>query len=521
MERLSMRDITEIIYRLRKGQSERAIAVDMKRHRVTVHQYRVFAEQKGYLKPGVVLPSEEQLLLEFGPAVAPPRIASSVDPFAALVEQWVKDDVEMRAMHRLLCEEHGFTGSYSAVRRFVAACHPASPEVFVRIETGPAEEAQVDFGTVGKLFDPRIGKMRTAYCFVMTLSHSRHMYVEFVFDQKIATWVGCHKRAFAYLGGVVERVVVDNLKAAVLKHDLEDPILCTPYKKMAQHYGFLISPCRPQTPQHKGKVESGVNYTKRNLWPGVKGRNVNEANAEAMKWIEGYAGLRTHGTTRKQPIVQFRQVEQPRLAPLPEHPFELMTVREAGVRSDQHLWVDNSYYSAPHEYVGKKLEVYLFEKTVQLYNGVKLVCTHARAAEPGQRITNPCHQPEHKANYLQLTPQRCLERATEIGPSCRGLIEEMLADKPKDKRRAMAALIGLAGKYGEQRLEAACRRAIAWQDPRYTRVKQTLVNDLDDVVIADEAQIAAVTVYPTYRYARSAEEFFCDTTPARGEVIAC
>jgi transposase len=332
MERLTMRDITEIIYRLRKGQSERAIAVDMKRHRFTVHQYRVFAEQKGYLKPDVVLPSEEQLFVEFGPPVAPPRIPSSVEPFAALVEQWVKDGVEMRAMHRLLCEEHGFTGSYTAVRRFVAAQHPVSKEVFVRMETGPGEECQVDFGTVGKLFDPVKGKMRTAYCFVMTLSHSRHMYVEFVFDQKIATWVGCHKRAFAYFGGVVERVVVDNLKAAVLVHDLEDPILCIPYKKMAQHYGFLISPCRPHTPQHKGKVESGVRYVKGNLWPGLTERKVNEANAEAMKWIENYAGMRIHGTTRKQPIVQFRQVEQQRLAPLPERAFELMTVREAGVR---------------------------------------------------------------------------------------------------------------------------------------------------------------------------------------------
>jgi len=187
MERLTMRDITEIIYRLRKGQSERAIAADMKRHRVTVHQYRLFAEQKGYLEPEVALPSEEQLLREFGTPVAPPRIPSSVEPFAALIKNWLEDDVEMKAMHRLLCEEHGFTGSYTAVRRFVAAHHPTIQEVFVRIETGPGEESQVDFGTVGKLFDPITGKMRTAYCFVMTLSHSRHMYVEFVFDQKIAT----------------------------------------------------------------------------------------------------------------------------------------------------------------------------------------------------------------------------------------------------------------------------------------------------------------------------------------------
>jgi hypothetical protein len=97
----------------------------------------------------------------------------------------------------------------------------------------------------------------------------------------------------------------------------------------------------------------------------------------------------------------------------------------------------------------------------------------------------------------------------------------MLADKPKDKRRAVAALIGLAGKYGEQRLEAACRCAIAWQDPRYTRVKHTLLHDLDDAVLVNDARNAVVPAYPTYRYARSAEEFFCDTTPARREAVAC
>jgi Integrase core domain len=385
----------------------------------------------------------------------------------------------------------------------------------------PGEEAQVDFGTVGQLLDPSTEKWRTAYCFVMTLSHSRHQYVEFVFDQKIATWVGCHKRAFAHFGGVVQRVVVDNLKAAVLKHDLEDPILCTPYKRMAQHYGFLISPCRPRTAEHKGKVESGVRYVKRNLWPGLVKLKIHEANAEAMKWIEGYAGLRIHGTTKKQPLVQFQKLEQQALSPLPERSYELLTVRMAKVHTDQHLIAENSYYSAPSAYVGKQLEVYLFEKVVQLYDGVNLVCTHARATEPGQRMTHSGHLPEHKARYLQLTPARCLELATEVGPYCRELVETMQADRPKDKHRALAALISLADNYGAQRLEAACCCAIRWQDPRYTRVKHTLLNDLDAVPKLDEKLAAVEPERPTYLYARRAEEFFGETTPAQREAVAC
>ena len=137
MERLTLREITDIIFRLRKAQSERAIARDLNYHRVTVHRYRLHADIKGYMNPDVALPSEEELLRELGAPVTPPRVASSVEPFADLITQWCEKEVEMRSMHRMLCADHGYTGSYSAVRRFVAARHPVCPEVFVRIETLP------------------------------------------------------------------------------------------------------------------------------------------------------------------------------------------------------------------------------------------------------------------------------------------------------------------------------------------------------------------------------------------------
>ena len=126
--------------------------------------------------------------------------------------------------------------------------------------------------------DRKTGKLRQAYCFVMTLSCSRHQYVEFVFDQKMETWIGCHRRAFESFGGVPREVVVDNLKAAVIKASLDDPILSEPYRKMAHHYGFLIHPCRVGTPQHKGKVENGVHYVQRNFLAGQEFLDIDEAN---------------------------------------------------------------------------------------------------------------------------------------------------------------------------------------------------------------------------------------------------
>ncbi|MCP4603566.1 MAG: IS21 family transposase, partial [Proteobacteria bacterium] len=173
------------------------------------------------------------------------------EPYDEFVRQWLEDEVEMQAIYQRLRENHNFQGSYSAVRRFIHRIRPQEPEAVCRIETAPGQEAQVDFGYAGLQWDAKAGKKRKVWFFVMTLSWSRHQYVEFVFDQSIAAWVTCHERAFAWFGGVVKKVVTDNLKAAVLKTDLHDPVLGEPYRRLAQHYGFMISPNRPRIPQHK------------------------------------------------------------------------------------------------------------------------------------------------------------------------------------------------------------------------------------------------------------------------------
>ena len=123
----------------------------------------------------------------------------------------------------------------------------------MRVEVKPGEEAQVDFGYAGRMIDPADGSLRKAWVFTMVLSFSRHQYVEFVFDQKVETWLALHQHAFAYFGGVPERVVLDNLKAAIVRACWDDPQVQRSYRECAEHYGFLISPCRPGTPEHKGK----------------------------------------------------------------------------------------------------------------------------------------------------------------------------------------------------------------------------------------------------------------------------
>ena len=506
MERLSMHQIRDIVYRLRSNQSDRRIARDLVCSRNTVRHYRELCRRLGYLDITSPLPSDQLLLAGLGPAPKPPQSPSTVEPYRELVQSWVSQRIEMATILMRLRQSHGYTGSYSSVRRFVRQVCPGEKRVFVRIETGPGQVAQVDFGGIGQLIDSRTGKGRRAYCFVMTLCFSRHMYVQFVFDQTIATWVACHINAFDFFGGVPKEIVVDNLKAAVLHAALEDAVLCAPYSRLAEHYQFLIHPCRPATPEHKGKCENQVRYVQRSLVNGFDFLDERDANNRARDWVLGYAGERIHGTTQQQPLRLFEHEERAALTPLPTEAFELRTVRSAKVHPDCHIVLDKSYYSVPHRFVGEQVEVHIYTITVAIYAHAELVRTHERATRPGQRLTNIDDYPPDKAIYLMRTPNYCRNKAFAIGDACSELVEQLFGRaRPLDQLRAVQALIGLIDKVGERRLEAACARALAFGDPSYKRVKKILDAGAEDLALPLCTRHKPAQ---QYAFARATEEFF-------------
>ncbi|MCX6344886.1 MAG: IS21 family transposase [Armatimonadetes bacterium] len=518
MERLRVQIILDIIYRLRAGQSERAIGRDLGYARDTVRRYAKWAKKSGYMDSGSSLPELENLQVELPPPVRKSNI-STVEPYCDVVKTLLEQGVEMITIHKRLVRNHGYTGSYTSVRRFVSHLLPDDNSAVVRIETPPGQEAQVDFGGAGKMRDPKTGKFRQAYCFVMTLSFSRHQYVEFVFDQKIKTWIGCHRRAFESFGGVPKEVVVDNLKAAVIKASLDDPILCEPYRKMAHHYGILIHPCRVRTPEHKGKVENGVHYVQRNCLAGQEFMDIDDANREALRWVSEDAGLRTHGTTREQPLQRFYGTEQAALLPLPVEHFELFEVRQAKVHRDCHVEINAAYYSAPFKYVGEKLEVYVFERVVQIYDGLNLVVTHERATRKGQRITRIEHYPPEKSIYLTRPREYCRQRAYSVGPRCGEVVSALLENRPLDNLRSVQGIIGLAEKYGEKRMENACARALHYGDPRYKRIKDILKSGMD---MQSTEHIQQELNLRFYEFARTSSDFFePDLSVVNVEVEPC
>jgi transposase len=499
-------DVREMVRRFRLQESDRVVAHDLGANRRTIMKYRKIAREAGWLDAPEMPPERDvaALLATLAPQASPHGPESCVEPHRATVLALRQRKVEMLALWQILRDNHGFTGSYSSVTRFVHRLEPDTPEACVRIETAPGEEAQVDFGYAGEHVDGRTGESRRAWAFVMTLSYSRHQYVELVFDQKVETWVALHVRAFEFFGGVPRRVVPDNLKAAVVRASFHDPEIQRSYRELDEHYGFTVAPCRPATPEHKGKVESGVHYVKRNALAGRFFPNVEAANEYLRQWIMTRAGTRDHGTTHEAPLARV-EVERPALLPLPVVRYEPAVWKVVKLHPDCHVSFEKSCYSAPHRLVGRKLLLRATAGRVEIYHEHERVASHSRAPEPGQRVTNAVHYPPtHLAGFL-ASPVRLREQAAAVGKATAELVGKMLEEKPVDRLRAAQGILNFQKRYGPARLEAACRRALVFGEASYRTVRSILRQGLENAPLPPEAQSAG-PVPKTSTFARSVHD---------------
>ncbi|MBC8247806.1 MAG: IS21 family transposase [Deltaproteobacteria bacterium] len=473
-----MYEYRQVIYRMRQGESDRGIAKAGLIGRRKAAELRQLAKERGWLDKGP-LPEDRELAeqLKTTPAVSASR--SQVLPYADDVEKWFKNGIQGTTIHQALDRKYGFSGSYSCVRRYLATLKQENPEATTILEFEPAEAAQVDFGKGPTIKDVFSGEELSTWVFVMTLAWSRHQYAEIVTDQKVATWLGCHRRAFEFFGGVVHKVIIDNAKCAITKACFRDPVVQRAYGECAEGYGFIISPCPPADPKKKGRVESGVKYIKRNFMPLRDFRNLTDANRQLKDWILQTAGNRIHGTTKQKPLSAFIETEKPLLAALPDVVPELATWAKVKLHGNCHVQFENRYYSAPFRLVHRQLWLKATETCVKLFRNLELVAVHPRLKKPGARSTIDDHLPPEALAYKMQDPQWCLKQAAQIGPGCRALIEQLFSDRVLDNLRAAQGIVGFAKKYGNKRLEAACRRALFFDNPKYRAVKIILKKGLD------------------------------------------
>jgi len=297
--------------------------------------------------------------------------------------------------------------------------------------------------------------------------------------------------------------VLDNLKAGITKACFDDPQIQATYRECAEHYGFLLAPCAPRTPEHKGKVEQGgVHYVKRNFLGGRTPTTLAQANAEVRGWCRTTAGLRRHGTTKEAPLERFIASEQPQLAPVPSTPYDLAVWKRVALHRDCHVVFEQAFYSAPFRLVGQRLWVRGGSQEVRLYTAdYQLVATHARGQRPGARQTHPDHLPPEKLPQLLWTREMCPAMATEVGPATAVVVGQLLADPVVDRHSRVVRILRLRETVGYTRLEAACARALRYDDLTYATIKRILAQGLE----AEECAPAPAAV-PARTFVRTAAE---------------
>lgn len=463
-------DIYEIIRRWHQGHTIRGIAATLKVDRKTVRKYIQAAQQAGVRLQDPLAEASELLgmlqpLVPSGdrPKPAAAQFAPYRQEILALLED-PADPLTLKSTWQVICHRHPeITASYSSLKRVARRWRPARPGTW-RHETPPGQQAQVDYGKMGLLYDPESGRRRTVYAFVATLSWSRYKYVEFVWSQDQQGFVGSHLKMFEFWGGVPRTLVPDNLKSGVIGPDRYDPQLNPLYRQMAEHYGCFIDPARPGRPKDKGKVERTVPPV-RDLFRRLKaldpGLTLAEANQKALHWCRQENGMTRHGTTGEQPWECFDQTERVALLPLPEASFQLARWKKVKVHVDQYVQFDKTYYSLPARYVGRSLWLRATPERIELFDEeFGLVKAYQRG--PGRRFSDPEDFPDNiQAMMSQHSVKNLLGKATRIGPYTRRYLEALLQPHAMRNLRKAMGIIELAGTHSAELVEAAARQGLA------------------------------------------------------------
>lgn len=361
----------------------------------------------------------------------------------------------------------GYSGSYQGVKKHINKLK-RKEKIFIRIQTEPGEEAQVDFGYVGRTADNN-GKLRKTWVFNMRLSYSRLDYYEKVYDQKVETFIQCHINAFAYFGGVPSSVRIDNLKAAILEANFYEPVYQKVYQDFANYYKFKSIPCRIYRPNDKGKVESGIKYVKGNFFKGRTFNNGNDCDQQLKEWT-WRANQRIHGTTRKIPLEVFNQEEKEVLMALPKEAFQIAKPGKRKVYHDCHIYVDYNYYSVPFEYVGQEVEFELTKELLRVYHNGVLITTHKRQQGRGNFSTITSHYPKYKVYSETNYQEKYQNKMSKVGPFAEQLFLVM-CENNNYWLRAAQGILSLTKRYSAEVVNLACKRALAYQAYYYRVVK--------------------------------------------------
>ena len=494
-KRLSMRKIKEVL-RLKwaKELSNRQIARICGIGRPTVAEYLRRAEAAGLTWP---LPAGlDEAALErrlFPPPPALPARARGVPDWAVVHRELKRKGVTLFLLWQEYREAHPEGYQYSWFCEHYRAWQ-GKLDVVMRQDHRAGEKLFVDYaGQTVPIVDRTTGEIREAQIFVAVLGASNYTFSEATWTQGLPDWIASHQRCFAYLGGVPELVVPDNLKSGINRAHRYEPDVNPTYQDMAEHYGVAVLPARVRRPRDKAKVETGVQVVERWVLAALRHRtffSLAELNAAIQSLLEKLNNRpfrRLPGSRRKH----FECLDQPALRPLPAEPYVYAEWKKARVHIDYHVAIDGHYYSVPHALIKKQLDVRITAQTVECFHRGQRVASHRRSYLKGRHTTVPNHMPEAHRQASDWSPERLARWAAQTGPATEKLILTVLGARkhPQQAYRACLGILRLGKTYGETRLEAACRRALILGSHSYKSIASILKHRLDDRPLTEQQEL--------------------------------
>ena len=351
------------------------------------------------------------------------------------------------------------------------------------------EKLFVDYcGPTMAVINPDTGEIRQAQVFVAVMGASNFTFACASWSQSQEDWLNAHVQAFEYLGGVPHIVVPDNLKSAVRKTHRYEPDINPAYQQLAAHYQTAIVPARPYKPKDKAKAEVAVQIVERWIMARLRHQtfftlaSLNQAIRFLLDDLNQRPLKRLPGTRHSQ----FKQLDKPALKPLPAVPYEYADIKQARVHIDYHIQYDKHYYSVPHHLVKQAVEVQATRQTLAIYHQGQRVAIHPRNYRQGGHSTCQEHMPQAHQAMSEWSPDRFLSWAGDIGQETREVVNHLLQEKrhPEQSYRRILALLGNAKKYGRDRLNKACGRALLINSPTRSSVESILKQGLDQIEVA-------------------------------------
>jgi len=520
-ERLSMRKIREVL-RLSwgGGLSPRAVARSCGMGRTTVREYLQRATRAGLSWPlPEGLPDSELEALLF-PPVSACNAPRPLPDWQHLHEELRRKGVTLFLLWEEYKAAHPEGYEYSRFCERYRQWAGTLP-VWMRQDHKAGEKLFVDYaGMTMPVVNRETGEVRQAQIFVATLGASNYTYTEATWTQTLPDFIASHVRAFEFFGGVPELVVPDNLRSAVSRSCRYDPDANPTYAEMAAHYGTAIVPARVDKPRDKAKVEAGVLGVERRILAKLRNRTffslteLNQAIAALLKEYNRRPFQKLEGSRHSL----FEKLDQPALKPLPGTRYEYAQWLKARVNLDYHVCADDHYYSVPYRLCKQEVHVRLTDTVVEVFHNGQRVASHFRSHKKHHHTTLKQHMPENHRVHAEWTPERIVRWVGRAGEATAEMVERIMASRPHPQQgfRACMGIKRLGETYGQDRLEAACQRALDIQSPSYKSVKSILEKGLDRKPLTTKTTSA-----PTIQHENVRGADYYQPNPTKGEDTPC